>query len=96
MTLFNGNDGRANPACHLESIREAECQSATSASTVKRSWNTLDDLKLRFELGKPVVLGWHYTNTPRSEKGQVSGVLDGGPIGLPEANVPLRAGDGDR
>jgi len=50
----------------------------------------------QIRLSNLVVLGWHYTNTPTSTKDQVAATLDGGPIGLPATNVPLRAGDGDR
>jgi hypothetical protein len=43
-----------------------------------------------------VVLGWRYTNTPISEKGQVSTVLASEAMGLSAASVALRTGDGDR
>ena len=46
--------------------------------------------------GVMVVLGWHYTNTPGSDKDQVTAILDGVPIGLELANAVLRVGNGDR
>jgi hypothetical protein len=33
--LFNAHDSPMYPACHLESVREAECQPETPAATVK-------------------------------------------------------------
>jgi hypothetical protein len=33
--LFNEYDGHPHPACHAESVREAEYQSHTSAATVR-------------------------------------------------------------
>ena len=35
VILFNAHDGRTHPACHLESVREAECQPGMSAATVR-------------------------------------------------------------
>ena len=54
--LFNEYDGHPPEACHLESVREAQCQPSMASATVRRSWNTIDDLKLHPELGKRVEL----------------------------------------
>jgi hypothetical protein len=45
---------------------------------------------------KKVVLGCHYTNTPAPEKGQVTAIINGEPVGLPAVNSAMRVGDGDR
>ena len=48
--LFIRHHGHARPACHPDPVREAECQSGTSPTTVqvtvRSSQDTLDDLRL--------------------------------------------------
>ena len=41
--LFNDHHGRGCPACHRESVREAECQRITSTTTVKSRSDDLGD-----------------------------------------------------